>query len=64
MDQLANILEGLDQDQAIVALFVCLFAFCAVVIGLSALLNSMSSKGRMALFFGAALVVVVWLLVR
>ncbi len=64
MDQLVNTLRGLDQDQAIVALFALILVGSFVVIGAAAIMNSMGKGGRMALFFGVAAVVVVWILVR
>jgi len=64
MDQLGNILSGLDQEQAIVVLFALLIAFCTIVAALATVLNSLGSKGKVAFFLGLSLVLVVWLLAR
>ncbi len=62
MNDILNLIGSSDQDQAIVALFVCILAFSAVAMVAVAILRSLGKWGRVALFAGAAVVAAVWIL--
>jgi uncharacterized membrane protein len=60
MDQFMNTLGGLDQDQAIVALFTAVLVACGLVACLSLVLRSPGKWGRVAMFVAGAAVVIAW----
>ena len=60
MENLLNQLQGLDQDQSIVALFALLLVFCASVMGAVAILSRLGRWGRVALFVAMAVVAVAY----
>ena len=59
MNDLLTTLQSLDQDQGVVALFAMLLALCAGTAVLVAIMRSLGRWGRVALFVGVAVVVVV-----
>jgi hypothetical protein len=62
MNDLLSSLQNLDQDQAIVALFVAILVFSAVAMVAIAILRSLGKWGRVALFAGSAVVAAIWML--
>lgn len=62
MEHLTGVLAVLDQEQAITLLFAGILVFCVGVAGVSVLFRSLGKWGAFALFAGAAVVTVAWVL--
>lgn len=60
MDDILRTLQGLNQDQHLVALFACLLVMCAGTAVVVAILRSLGRWGRVALFVALAAVVIAY----
>ena len=64
MESLLDVLNSLDQDQAVVMLFAALLVVCVGAACLSLLVRSLGKWGRVAVFVLVAVVVIVWRVAR